>query len=716
MKSSKKYLLLISIHGLIRAHDLELGRDADTGGQTKYVVDLARALASCEGVAQVDLVTRRLVDHAVDAEYAEGIERLSDKARLIRIDAGPEGYLAKEMLWDVLDNFSDSLLNWLNDQPRMPDVIHSHYADAGYVGVKLSNLLEIPLVHTGHSLGRDKRRHLLARGLSRSDIEERYKISRRIDAEEEVLANADLVITSTRNEIEQQYERYDYYRPDCMAVIPPGVNLKQFYPPDKKDRRPDFARQLSPFLKDPDKAIILALCRPDERKNLAFLMECYGQSRLLQECANLVIVAGCREDIRELDDGAQAVLTELLLLIDCYDLYGRVALPKSHRPEEVPEIFRLAARSNGVLINIALTEPFGLTLLEAAASGLPVVATENGGPVDIIDNCKNGLLVDPLDQSAVTCALLQILQAPESWRAYAQSGVQAVKRHYSWTNHAETYLEKIDTMLKKHERIPTPSPGRRAMRYHDRAIFTPLDLTLLEQPEGLERLMNTLREHRRSVSFGIATGRRLDTAMTVMKKNGIPYPDVLISSLGTEIHYFPSLTADSFWADHIEHLWNPRAIRRLLDDLPGLKPQEKHEQSRYKISYYYDQKNAPSIEEINALLRSEEQTVNVVHSFGQYLDVIPVRASKGQALRYFAQRWEIALDKILVVGGSGADEDMMLGNTLAAILSNRHHEELSQLIDLERVYFAQQSHALGILEAIAHYDFFADCRAPLEET
>lgn len=40
-----QHLLLISIHGLIRGHDLELGRDADTGGQTKYVVDLARALA-----------------------------------------------------------------------------------------------------------------------------------------------------------------------------------------------------------------------------------------------------------------------------------------------------------------------------------------------------------------------------------------------------------------------------------------------------------------------------------------------------------------------------------------------------------------------------------------------------------------------------------------------------------------------------------------------
>ena len=38
------YIVLISVHGLIRGHDLELGRDADTGGQVKYVVELARAL------------------------------------------------------------------------------------------------------------------------------------------------------------------------------------------------------------------------------------------------------------------------------------------------------------------------------------------------------------------------------------------------------------------------------------------------------------------------------------------------------------------------------------------------------------------------------------------------------------------------------------------------------------------------------------------------
>ena len=49
------YIALISVHGLIRAQDLELGRDSDTGGQTLYVVQLASALGQRPEVDQVDL-------------------------------------------------------------------------------------------------------------------------------------------------------------------------------------------------------------------------------------------------------------------------------------------------------------------------------------------------------------------------------------------------------------------------------------------------------------------------------------------------------------------------------------------------------------------------------------------------------------------------------------------------------------------------------------
>lgn len=705
-KTERLYIVLISIHGLIRGRDLELGRDPDTGGQTKYVVELASALAMQPNVERVDLVTRRIIDSDVGADYAEPVEALAENVQIVRIEAGPEAYIRKEELWDYLDSFADNLLGWLHRQPRWPDILHSHYADAGYVGVCLAHWTGLPLLHTGHSLGRDKCRRLLALGVSLEEVEQRYHMSRRIDAEEQTLNNADLVITSTRNEIEEQYELYDCYTPEKMAVIPPGTNLEQFHPPAAGGENIPFAKVLGKFLHEPDKPMILALSRPDERKNIVSLLEAYGESPRLQILANLVIVAGNREDIREMGEGPQAVLTELLLVVDCYDLYGRVALPKHHNAEDVAGIFRLAAASRGVFVNPALTEPFGLTLLEAAASGLPLVATENGGPVDIIGNCRNGLLVDPLDKTALAEALTAILENPQLWQEFSANGLQNVARYYSWEAHAEAYLHKIQPLSQHCERLPKVPPVSKTGRYRTRAIFTDIDQALLGDAEGLEQFVRCIREKRKKLLFGIATGRRLDSALAALKKYRIPLPDILITSLGTEIYYAPQLIADIAWTYHIDHLWTPQALRRIISTLPGLAPQAKSEQSRFKLSYHYDSNTVPPMEEILTLLRQQELSVNPTLSFGQFFDIVPARASKGQAVRYIARQWNIPLERILVTGGSGADEDMLRGNTLGVVVASRHSQELSMLGDTEQVFFAARPHAWGIMEAIEHYDFF----------
>lgn len=160
------------------------------------------------------------------------------------------------------------------------------------------------------------------------------------------------------------------------------------------------------------------------------------------------------------------------------------------------------------------------------------------------------------------------------------------------------------------------------------------------------------------------------------------------------------------WAKHINHLWNPRAVRAILDELPGLKLQEKVCQGQFKISYYIDPTVAPDMHDIRHMLQQQDQAVNTIFAFGQYLDVVPVRASKGLALRWCAEQLSIPLENILTAGGSGADEDMMRGNTLAVIVANRHHEELSELVDIKRIYFAKRNCAAGIIEAMHHYSFF----------
>ena len=712
--SDQLYIVLISVHGLIRGEDLELGRDADTGGQTLYVLELAQALARRNDVRRVDLVTRKVRDEQISKDYAVPVEVVNDKLNIVRINAGPDEYLPKEQLWGHLDVMVDNLVDFLRENNLVPDLVHSHYADGGYVGQSLSHQLGIPLIHTGHSLGRVKRHHLLASGLSVAEIEERYNMARRIEAEELTLASAERVITSTHQEIEEQYELYDHYQPEQMRVVPPGTDLQQFKPCEGKELESEQFQHITQHLKTPNKPIILALSRPDNRKNIVALVDAYGQSKILRQIANLIIIAGNREDIDDLESGAQEVFHELLVAIDRYDIYSQVAMPKTHQREHVPYFYRIAAASGGVFVNPALTEPFGLTLIEAAASGVPIVATEDGGPRDIVGNCHNGILINPLEHSSISDALEKLLTDKSFWQKCVDNGLKGVRKFYSWDAHADNYMSLIHPIVKHADVLVRQPIQRRKEIYRDRAIVSDLDQNLLGDEDSLQELIKLLRRHRQSTLFIIATGRRFDSALRVMRRLNIPEPDILISSGGTEVYYSPKYTIDEAWSKHLDHQWSPHKIKPILAELPGLKLQSKPEQSRFKVSYFIDPDVAPHIDEINRILHKEEQSVHLHMAFGQYLDVMPIRASKGLALRYVAERWQIPLERIFVAGGSGADEDMMRGNTLAAVVANRHHEELSGLIDVSRIYYSKQGFAAGILEALEHYDFFESCIDPEE--
>ena len=269
--------------------------------------------------------------------------------------------------------------------------------------------------------------------------------------------------------------------------------------------------------------------------------------------------------------------------------------------------------------------------------------------------------------------------------------------------------------MQRAEQFPKAALPKRPLRYHDRALIAELDQALVGDDEALKVLVEYVREHRTGAGFGIATGRGLEPTLRLLKRHGIPLPDVLIVGMGSELYYGPQLVGDIAWADHIDHQWYRKALRRIFDELPGLEMQPKSEQLRFKLSYFIDPNEAPSLDEINRIVRQAEQTVNVFLSHGQFLDILPARASKGLALRYFADQWDIPLASILVAGGTGADEDMMRGNTLGVVVANPHGEELSELTDVERIYFSRGAYARGILEAIDHYDFYNRCRVPAND-
>ena len=436
---SLKFLHL-HLHGLIRSNSLELGRDSDTGGQTQYVLELVKSLANTSEVAQVDLVTRLIKDSKVNNCYSKEREFIDPGAQILRFQFGPNKYLRKELLWPYLDELTQNLIQHYQKYENKPNYIHAHYADAGYVGVRLSQVLKVPFIFTGHSLGREKKRKLLETGLKINQIEKLYFISKRINAEEEALKYADIVVTSTKQESEYQYSQYHSFSFEKSSVIAPGVDHNKFHHVHSTTETSEIDNLMIPFLKDSRKPPLLAISRAVRRKNIPSLVEAYGRSDKLKRKTNLILVLGCRDNTSKLDSQQRDVFQKIFEMIDKYNLYGKVAYPKKHSPANIPALYRWAASRAGVFVNPALTEPFGLTLLEASSCGLPIIATDDGGPKEIHSKCENGLLVDVSDINKLKVALEKGISNNSQWKLWSSNGIEGVHRHFSWDTHVRNYL------------------------------------------------------------------------------------------------------------------------------------------------------------------------------------------------------------------------------------------------------------------------------------
>jgi sucrose-phosphate synthase len=719
----KLRISLINVHGLLKGSGLEIGRDADNGGQTKYVYELAEFLSQHQDVEHVDLYTRLIEDPALSPEYAVPVEIVNEKLDIRRISFLGKKYKAKEQLWEGLDTFVNGIMQHIKTNNIFPDWIHSHYGDAGYVAAELSTLLNIPFAHTGHSLGIYKKKKLLESAHSEEELEKEYKFKARIEAEEKTLELSEFIVTSTEQEIET-YKVYKNFQLAKYHAISPGIDTRKFVPyyyhePDSErymeetQRKYWLSESISKFLTNPHKPIILALSRPDRHKNLHTLIDVYGKDKELQSIANLVIFAGIRKDIAKMPESEKNVLTDLLLLMDKYDLYGKMAIPKKHDVEnEVSLIYRYAAEKRGVFVNLTLHENFGLTIIESASSGLPVVVTENGGPSEIIPTCQNGILVNPQNELQIKKALLTILTDENKWKYYSNNGATNIQKHYSWLSHVDQYVDLVKENLslssgagikkKNYANINTD----RLKNKIENLLVSDIDGTLIEPKlnnPGLEELKSYLSNRSDKIAFAMASGRNLELVKKVIYEEQFPLPDFVICSVGTEIYYTngKDYILDKGWAKFLAGRWKRDDILTRLQTVKWLKIQEDDAQNPYKISYYYEKEHYDH-DELIKVLGSGWYKINIVPSHGQFIDFIPKRASKGNAIKFLCRKWNISLANVVAAGDSGNDIDMFRGAVKGIIVGNRS-EELAEYRTAKNIYVAKESASSGILEGLKYY-------------
>lgn len=705
-------MLHISIHGLIRGENMELGRDPDTGGQCLYVLELVKALAKDERIRRVSLLTRRVIDPKLSDDYAQDREVLDDVADIIRIDAGPRRYLRKEIVWRHLDSFIDATLAYLRREKRVPDVIHAHYADAGYVGRQIAAVLGCPFIFTGHSLGRVKRQRLVEGGVEPVEMEKRYNLAARIEAEELSLDSASMVCTSTQQEVDEQYALYDQHSESRMRVIPPGVDLSRFDGPGSPEMAAAIDGKLAPFFQDPSKPPVFTIARADERKNLPGLVRAFSGNKWLRENANLIVIGGNREELDKLPPPARKVWMELLRTIDDGDLYGNIAYPKTHKAPEVAGLYRWCAERKGVFVNPAFTEPFGLTLLEAAAAGLPLVATQDGGPRDIIANCRNGTLVDPCNDKEMGDAIEAILSDPEKQKHLSETGHREVRIHYSWAAHVNSYLEEVFKIMPPAPRT-RGSSTRGALVERERWVVMDLLPRIEEQPEEMiDKWRAIFEEH--PIGFGIATGLSFEEAWEVIQRCGMPEPGFVISGLGAEIRYGETGVLDEPWRNQIGTRWNRQGVLDAFAGFDGLSLQEEKFQDQFKVSYLMDSNKAVGRLALQGTLREKGISAKVIVTAKAFVDVIPIRSGKDVALRYLQNRWGIDSSRIFYFGTYGNDIAAVRGRNVS-VLAGDADRVLRQLHSRPRLYHAQGKGLEGFFEGLDHFSFLEGTSPPKPE-
>ncbi|WP_252105946.1 MULTISPECIES: HAD-IIB family hydrolase [unclassified Halomonas] len=685
------HIVHIALQGCLRGHDVEYGITADTGGHIRYLLELVEASALDPAVTRLTLVTRAFQCQFSDIDYGPGAEQVGPNIELIRLPSACPDYLSKEALWQELPSFTDAFVTWLDALPQKPAILHAHYADAGEVAAEVQARRGIAFVFTAHSLGRSKRKCLEYEGETLDD-ETLQALSRRIAFEERAIREATLIVASSRDEAENQYADYDGYAPGNIRVIAPGSHLGDF---ESARSTPAVEAMLAPFLIDPDKPALIAIARPVTRKNLATLVRAFGDNAALREKANLVIVAGVRDHIDTLEPEIAGNLHDLLTLIDDFDLYGHVAYPKHHAPDDIKALYAWARERGGIFVNPALNEPFGLTLLEAAAAGLPLIATDSGGPNDIIEQCGNGVLVNPRRAEDIGREALALFNDPARWRQMADNGRQAVKA-FDWQRHTERYHDLLT-------RLTAPA-ARPALDAIDALLICDIDNTLTGSIAGVSAF-NRWFAGQPTLGFGVATGRSFHSALMILAQAGIPYPQLIISSVGTEIHYLEAngvtYREDTTWREAIDRHWQREALIKALEDVKDLMPQGPLEQRRHKLSFLSDD-SADIAQRLTQHLQQQGLRCTVIHSHGRYVDILPEAASKGRAVAHVRAHLGVDEAALYVAGDSGNDLDMLRASPCSILVAN-YSDGLAQAPGMGHVYIARAPHAQGVIEGVKHF-------------
>lgn len=410
---------MVSTHGYVAAQP-PLGA-ADTGGQVVYVLELSKKLAQLG--YEVDIWTRRFEDQPES-------EPVADQVRILRVPCGGNQFIPKEYLSQRMPQWSENVLRYIKRHGLRYDFVNSHYWDAGVAGQHLSDALDIPHVHTPHSLGLWKKRQMENDYPGDAEkFENQYNFTERIRRERLLYSDADLVVATTPPQFDLLLQDYEAPADNCR-MIPPGYDDNRFYPVGEASRTAIRQR-----LGITGKAV-LALGRLARNKGYDLLLRGFSVLAEREPEAILHLAAGGAS----LTPLEASILEELKGLAAELGLTDRIRFGSFIPDEQLPDFYRAA----DLFVLSSRYEPFGMTAIEAMASGTPTVVTIHGGLYRTLTFGRHAIFADPFDKEDLGITMLKVFRHPRLRNRMARMGAHKARSLFTWTGIAQQLIAAVE--------------------------------------------------------------------------------------------------------------------------------------------------------------------------------------------------------------------------------------------------------------------------------
>lgn len=383
-----------------------------------YVRDLTRQLGNM-GV-HVDVFTRSQDEHVPHVLHDLGYGN-----RVVHVTSGPEVPVPKSELESYLPQFIAGVENFVESKSLHYDLIHSHYWLSGLAAIELKKRWNIPVVHMFHTLGEMKQR------VARS--EEEAEGDYRLVGERAVLKLADRIVAATPAELAQLLWLYQADT-SKIEIIPPGVDLSHFYHIPEDEAKEFVGIRLCDRM-------LLFVGRIEPLKGIDSLIKALAIMCNDGVDVCLAVIGGDADTSLAVETEEMARLKTMREQVGMVDL---VTFMGKRSQDTLPYYYSAAE----AVVVPSHYESFGMVALEAMACGIPVVASQIGGLVFLVQDGVTGFTVPVDEPQAMAERLTELINNPEL-RLDMGANAAAFARDYSWEKIAEKIVELYQDVIEK---------------------------------------------------------------------------------------------------------------------------------------------------------------------------------------------------------------------------------------------------------------------------